>query len=159
MPLAGLDGRIKPRGRSGPGPAPAVPSGTDAAAIVAAAMTPFGAVLANMMARSPRRRRRSASPTSPLVDRAQRRRLVSPAPAPGDELATFLRDLAAQRGVVTDGMAELLELNDWSPDVLADAEVTRHDIQEHLKVPSGTAIKIKRFATEWTARLRLKLDV
>jgi hypothetical protein len=162
-----------PRGRTGPHPAQSASTGnSDSTASIVSALS---SIVANLTApRTPHKDRQRyhpyasespyESPSTPRGRRAhrspvpnQRLRDLSPIPEFGAELAIFLRDLHSERNVDMALKLELLEEEDYTPDVLPD--VTRDVLAELLNIPDGTVMKIQAFAKIWNARLAFKKKV
>jgi hypothetical protein len=165
--LTTLDGRLKPlpRGHLGPGMPPATAaSGSDPAAIVAAMMQPLVGIFSSFnQVREPKTPSRprtvpgSSADDSPCGHHGARTaRAASPALAIGEELSAFLADFAVTKGIDGSAWEAPLTTLDYTPEVLASADVSANDLVLKLGTPHGTAIKIKMSAKSWSERLEAK---
>jgi hypothetical protein len=116
------------------------------------------------VSRSPRtfttprhRSRRASSPGSPTPShRPSAQRPLSPAPARGSEIRAFLADLASDVGVfltepeVEDDLRE----REILPDLFPDMDVVR--VMELLKITEGAAMRLRRYASSWSVKLKKK---
>jgi hypothetical protein len=158
-----------PCGRTGPHPAQVASTGNSDS--TASIVTALSSIVANLTAPwTPRKDRHCHHPyasESPLTPRGHCAHCspvpdqclcdLSPIPEFGTELAIFLWDLHSKRNVDMVPKMDLLEEEDYTPDVLPD--VSRDVLAELLDIPDGTVMKIQAFAKIWNARLAFKKKV
>jgi hypothetical protein len=165
--LTTLDGRLKPLPcrHLGPGMPPATAaSGLDPAAIVAAMMQLLVGIFSsfNQVCKPKTPSRPCTVPGSSANDflcghsGACTARAASPVPAIGKELLAFLADFAITKGIDSSAWEAPLTTLDYTPEVLALADVSANDLVLKLGIPHSTAIKIKMSAKSWSKRLEAK---
>ncbi|KAI8996315.1 hypothetical protein BD414DRAFT_408305, partial [Trametes punicea] len=147
------DGRLltaKPRGRTGPTSSMST-SSLDPTALLMAAVLPLITSLADRQSTATLA---AASSSSTPSNSLSRKRPLSPAPDPNDELADCLQAFKVMKGIdFTAHETTLLSL-DFTPDILAEVPAAR--LCEITGAAEGRVLKFQVFCRWWNARLEEK---
>ncbi|KAJ7083225.1 hypothetical protein C8R44DRAFT_894560 [Mycena epipterygia] len=143
----------KPRGRTGPYPAPQ-PATTSAADLLLTTMVPVMAMMAqNMASNIPAR--------APIVPPSARSpvQASSPPPAIEDDLDIFMDAFRRAKNIpqtLIDNAKEHLRDARYTPDIICEASVVTERLSELTGLAEGEVHQLRKFARQWSGKMEGK---